>query len=61
MGQNVLLDSPEEGFGKKPTELIREAYIQELNRSRKDGFIKASTVIATSTPIKAKTNTFYGN
>jgi hypothetical protein len=61
MGQDVLLDSLEEGFGKKPTELIREAYIQELNRSRKDGFIKASTVIATSTPIKAKTNTFYGN
>jgi len=60
MGQNILLDSLEEGFGKKPTELIREEYIQELDRNRKDGLIKTSTVIATSVPIKAKANTFYG-
>ena len=60
MGQNILLDSLEEGFGKKATELIREEYIQELDRNRKDGLIKTSSVIATSVPIKAKANTFYG-
>ena len=61
MGQNVLLDSLEEGFGKKPTELIREEYIQELDRSRKDKLIKPSIAMASSTTLKAKTNTFYGN
>ncbi|HIP11150.1 MAG TPA: nucleotidyltransferase [Arcobacter sp.] len=61
MGQDVFLDSIEEGFGRKPTELIREKYIQKLDDNRKNELIKASaTVTATSTPIKAKSNTFYG-
>ncbi|MFK5977220.1 MAG: nucleotidyltransferase [Sulfurovum sp.] len=57
MGQDILLDSLEEGFGKKPTELIREEYIRELDSNRKKGLISAS-VIGTTTDVKA--NTFYG-
>jgi len=58
MGQDILLDSIEEGFGKKPTELIREEYIKELDSSRKAGLISASAVGSMTTAVKA--NTFYG-
>jgi hypothetical protein len=60
MGQDVLFESLEDGFGKDATQIIRDEYVQNLNDSRKNGFIKASTAIVTSEPIKAKTNTFYG-
>jgi len=57
MGQNVLLDSLEEGFGKEPTELIREEYIRELDSNRKAGVIP--TIGSMTTAVKA--NTFFGN
>lgn len=60
MGQDILLDSIEEGFGKKTTELIREEYIRELDNSRKKRLITASTLAGTSISVKAKANTFYG-
>lgn len=57
MGQHVLFASLEEGFGSRPTELIREKYIQTLDKNRKIGSISGTVVGATTT---VKANTFYG-
>ncbi|HHH54495.1 MAG TPA: nucleotidyltransferase, partial [Bacteroidetes bacterium] len=39
MGQDILLKSLEEGFGSKPTKLIRDKYIDELNQNRHNNLI----------------------
>ena len=58
MGQNVFLDSIEEGFGKNSTKIIREAYLKEVENSRKSGLISATTVGGLTT--SAQANTFFG-
>jgi len=60
MGQDILFESLEDGFGKDATQIIRDEYIQGLSDSRKNGLIKASTAITATEPLKAKINTFYG-
>ena len=57
MGQDVLLDSIEEGFGSKPAELIREQYIQKIDKNRAVGTVLGSSVGVMSS---VKANTFYG-
>ena len=57
MGQDVLLDSIEEGFGSKPAELIREQYIQKIDKNRTVGKVLGSSVGVMSS---VKANTFYG-
>jgi len=57
MGQDVLLDSIEEGFGSKPAELIREQYIQKIDKNRAVGTVLGSSVGIMSS---VKANTFYG-
>ncbi len=57
MGQHVLFESLEKGFGSKPTELIREQYIKTVDNSRQMGSILGSSAgVVTS----VKANTFYG-
>lgn len=56
MGQHVLFDSLEEGFGKRPTELIREQYIQKIHNNRTVGTVLGSSAGVSS----VKANTFYG-
>lgn len=57
MGQDVLLDSIEKGFGSKPAELIREQYIQKIDKDRVLGTVLGSSVGMIGT---VKANTFYG-
>ena len=57
MGQDVLLDSIEEGFGSKAAELIREQYIQKIDKNRAVGTVLGSSVGVMSS---VKANTFYG-
>lgn len=56
MGQHVLFDSLKEGFGSKPTEFVREQYINKINKDRLFGTVFASSVGTSS----VKANTFYG-
>lgn len=57
MGQDLLFESLEEGFGKDATQIIRDEYIQELNNNRANGFLSTATI---TTPTVVKSNTFYG-
>jgi len=57
MGQDLLFESLEEGFGKDSTQIIRDEYIQELNKSRKKGLLSTAVV---TTPTVVKPNTFFG-
>lgn len=57
MGQDLLFESLEEGFGKDSTQIIRDEYIQELNESRKKGLLSTTVAI---TPTIVKPNTFFG-
>jgi len=56
MGQNKLFDALGEGFGEKPTQLIREEFIKRLDGNRKLGLVVAPLVGTAS----AKANTFFG-
>jgi hypothetical protein len=58
MGQDVFLDSIEEGFGKNSTKIIREAYLKEVENSRKTGLVSATALGSVATVAKA--NTFFG-
>lgn len=57
MGQHILFDSLKEGFGSKPTEFVREQYINNIDKNRGLGTVVASSVGVTSS---VKANTFYG-
>lgn len=57
MGQHVLFDSLEEGFGKRPAEFIREKYIKQIDKNRATGTVLGSGIGVTSS---VKANTFYG-
>ena len=57
MGQDLLFESLEEGFGKDSTQIIRDEYIQELNNSRKKRLLSTAVV---TTPTVVKPNTFFG-
>jgi len=58
MGQNVLFDSLEEGFGSQSAELIRKQYIDSINTDRGLGRVISATAGITSS---VKANTFYGD
>ncbi len=58
MGQHVLFNSLEEGFGSQPAELIRKQYIDSINTDRGLGRVIGATAGVTSS---VKTNTFYGD
>jgi len=59
MGQDVLLDSIQEGFGSNPAQVIREEYVKSLDSNRKLGLIP-TTITGISSSVKAKKNTFFG-
>lgn len=57
MGQDILFESLEYGFGKDATQIIRDEYIQELDNNRKNGFLSTTGL---AIPSVVKPNTFYG-
>ena len=57
MGQDILFEYLEDGFGKDATQIIRDEYIQKLDDSRKNGLLSIATI---AIPTVVKPNTFFG-
>jgi len=57
IGQYVLFNSLEEGFGKNQAELIREQYIQKIEKNRAAGTVLGYSAGVTGS---VKANTFFG-